>query len=326
MQNVRRGNAQKEGKMTTQEYKTAAAAYLAAMPSMNRSEKTVNLYRGILSRFSDFAAGTVDAGKDIESRNVIEWRSALSSTGTKSNTVRHYLTILAAFFSWAIRNKYTDVSPVDAEEKPKPARIDYDLLDYDEIRRVIAKATEPGECSPYEIRNRAIVLLFILSGMRSAELRAVCPCDFDWIENVITVRHGKGDKERTVPFPAAARSAVRAYLESGLRPVCAGDDGTMFGTTADASGERGRCDWHKMTAQNIWAVVSRYVEAATGHKGIGCHDLRHAAASLWDDAGVSLRTIQKAMGHANAQLTDRVYISTLRKAKAANAINEALGG
>lgn len=48
--------------------------------------------------------------------------------------------------------------------------------------------------------------------------------------------------------------------------------------------------------------------------------MRHAAASWWDSNNVSIRTVQKALGHSSVQTTERVYVQILDKKQAARDI------
>ena len=52
--------------------------------------------------------------------------------------------------------------------------------------------------------------------------------------------------------------------------------------------------------------------------------MRACAASLWDDADVSMRDVQKALGHSNISTTERIYVHILDDRKSANTINDAL--
>ena len=91
-------------------------------------------------------------------------------------------------------------------------------------------------------RNRAIILLFLDTGMRYAELHQLTLADVSWEDRRIHIRHGKGRKQRVAPDflhrprPAnglarsmdrrhAPREAVRRFVEArvsgaiGLKPI-----------------------------------------------------------------------------------------------------------
>lgn len=54
--------------------------------------------------------------------------------------------------------------------------------------------------------------------------------------------------------------------------------------------------------------------------------MRYAAASWWDKNNVSIRTVQKALGHSSVQTTERVYVQILDKKQAARDIVAAFAG
>lgn len=310
--------------MTLHEYRRAAERYLSAMPSMKKSQNTVRMYRQILNRYAAYleAEQISEAGP----LSVVGWRVALFGAGLSSNTVRYDMTVLHGFFEWAVRMRLCDGNPVDTAEIPEQKAPEYNLLTREEIRQLLRERPR-GVYRKHSERNRAIILLLLQAGMRNSELRGLRPCDLNFEQNTITVRHGKGDRSREIAFPALSQSAVRAYLASGARPAWAGDAGPLFGTDADATGHStGGTEWHPLSSAALLGIVNRYVEHCTGHRGVKVHALRHAAASLWDDMGIPMRTIQTVLGHASIRTTEQIYVRILDKSKAAQQVNRAFDG
>ena len=130
------------------------------------------------------------------------------------------------------------------------------------------------------------------------------------------------------PFPALSREAVKEYLTSGYRPSDAPESAYLFGTFADenglSNGDKAQ-EWHEMGSNALNDVVKRYVKRVTG-KEVHAHTLRHAAASLWDDLGAPMRTIQNGLGHSSVRTTERIYVTVLNKHKAAEDLTAAFGG
>lgn len=305
-------------KMTNLIYKETAEKYLKS----KRTKATERNYRNIISGFGEYlertAQGTTPAA-------VEQWKAELFET-VKPNTIAHYMTVLDKFFNYCVVVGVLEQNPISALEKPKLEQIHFDnLLTKEEITLLLNLAPE-GMHEKTTCRNRAIVVLFLQTGIRNSELRALTLADLNFEQNYITVRHGKGDKRRQVPFPALSREAVKAYLKSGVRPNRIGDDGLLFGTDADENGHttNGRL-WKEISSAGLNTMIKRYVRLVTG-KEIHAHLLRHAAASLWDDMGVPLRTIQSALGHSSMRTTETVYVNILNRKKAANDINLAFDG
>jgi integrase/recombinase XerD len=314
--------------MTHAEYKKAVGQYLAALPSSNKSGHTQTAYKAVLSAFDawmDKNADEAENGAEIGKLTVVAWRSALAEQNS-TNTVHHKLVCLHRFFVWAEKMGLCTVNPVDVDEIPQKKEVEYDLLTFEEIQTLLVKTPKNGIHSKSSCRNRAIMVLLCMSGLRNSELRHLRLSDMDFENGTITVRHGKGDKSRTVAFPSLARTAVQDYLASGLRPESVGMDGLLFGTNADENGHTqkiGRTDeWHEITRQGLLGMVNRYTEKCCGHK-VNVHALRHAAASLWDHLNITPSEMQQALGHASITTTMGIYRHVLKSDKAAQSINNA---
>lgn len=67
--------------------------------------------------------------------------------------------------------------------------------------------------------------------------------------------------------------------------------------------------------------------AAAGLPRVGCHDLRHTAATLLYSMGVPMATISDMLGHSSTRVTDAIYrhrVPELQQA-ASDAMQRALG-
>ena len=73
-------------------------------------------------------------------------------------------------------------------------------------RRFRPAGPPPGQ------RDAAVVLLFLDTGIRCAELSALDLADCDLPRGRLLIRHGKGNKQRVVPFARRCRAALEAYL------------------------------------------------------------------------------------------------------------------
>ena len=109
----------------------------------------------------------------------------------------------------------------------------------------------------------------------------------------MTIRQGKGKKDRIIPIGDRAAAWVRKYLEES-RPqlVSEPDDQIVFLSNA---GEPFALDY-------LTELVRGYVEAASWQAG-ACHLFRHTMATLMLEGGADTRFIQAMLGHADLRTT-----------------------
>ena len=143
-------------------------------------------------------------------------------------------------------------------------------------------------------RDKAIVSLLADSGIRRAELCSLVWGDlaFEGGEGVVTVRHGKGDKDRESYFLSDTWELLQKYGKS--RPQ--GKDDPVFLRSDD---ER------PFSPPGLGGLLAAIGERA----GIRLtpHMLRHYAGRHMAERGVPLNTIQQAFGHYDASLTINLY-------------------
>lgn len=295
--------------MNRTEYKKASERYIRSLATLNKSKDTIDKYSFVLREFYAQTTG------EINREAVEQWRDA-KAEHVKSGTVNHYLTVLQTFFAWCNERGICDELTVD---KPKAEQREYTLLDETDIETILnAKKPKPNQKNA--CKARAIVITLLQTGIRSGELRALKPGDLDFESKTITIKHGKGDKRRIVPFPKASREAIIDYLKT--RPADISPDMPLFVNNAEQQfGGKAGGEYHAYTKAGLNALVARYVYKLTG-KQIHCHTLRHSAAAYWDNNDVPIRAVQQALGHKSIHTTESVYLYVLNKTKAAEQINK----
>ncbi|MBQ8497811.1 MAG: tyrosine-type recombinase/integrase [Clostridia bacterium] len=299
------------------DYRTAQKLYLDSLTVEGKSTNTIKGYSRILEDF-----GTFTDGKEIMPITVSDWRTAKYENGIKGATIAHYMTVLSMFFAWGMEQGIFESNPFIKISKPKKEEKKYDILSRDQIQTLISyKEKAKGAFAKNNLRNRAIVHMLIMTGLRNSELRALTLHDLDFENGIIRVIDGKGGKSRSAPFPKTARETLAEYLASGARPENLTENDLLFGTDADEKGHSTHgAHWNALSSAALLQIVSTYTEKVCGH-AVGVHTLRHCAASLWDDMKIPIRDVQKALGHANIATTEKVYIQILNPAAAAQNIS-----
>ena len=163
--------------------------------------------------------------------------------------------------------------------------------------------------TPIDVRDAAAMAVLFGAGLRRAELVNLDLGDYRPAEAELTVRGGKGRKDRLVYAENGAGDALADWLA-----VRGAQAGPLFCPVAKG----GRVQVRPMSDQAVLHLVQRRAGLA-GVSHLSPHDFRRTFVSeLWD-AGVDGPTIQKLTGHANLNTTaayDRRGEHAKRKAAA----------
>jgi integrase/recombinase XerD len=152
-------------------------------------------------------------------------------------------------------------------------------------------------------RNFAILVALGYTGLRVSELCNLDLEDVEFSSKTLTVRHGKGDKDRIVPLEDKCVTALRLYLdEAGLAP-----GGPLFRSNRGA----------RLYPRAIQRMIKTYARRAAIARTVTPHVLRHTFATTLLANGADIRIIQKILGHrsiATTQIYTHVDDRLLRQA------------
>ena len=154
------------------------------------------------------------------------------------------------------------------------------ILSRDEVRRLLAGIPR--------IKTRAMLTTLYATGIRVSELGQLKVSDIDSQRMVITVRQGKGQKDRYVMLSAKLLTLLRKYWTLH-RPTSFLFPGGDPERPLERSAVRILCG----TAARKAGIT----------KPVSPHTLRHAFATHLLEDGVDLRTIQALLGHRSIRTT-----------------------
>jgi integron integrase len=223
---------------------------------------------------------------------------------------------------------------LDALRARRPKRLPT-VLSAEEVRRFLDAFQKA------EALFRLMTSLLYGTGLRRLECCQLRVHDLDLVRRQVTVRHGKGGKDRVVMLPrsllpdlerhlAERRQQYEADLAAGKGfvplpfalakkfPHAAQEFGWHYVFAArhcsrdPKTGSIGRFHVHP-------GMLARAVVAAARRLGlnrrIGCHTLRHSFATHLVERGVDLRTIQLLLGHESLETT-MIYTHIARQGPA----------
>ncbi|KHO29048.1 tyrosine recombinase XerC [Corynebacterium minutissimum] len=252
-----------------------------------RSSATVRGYCSDLRLLSDsvpdFASFTLTALR--------AWLARAVEEGKSRSTLARRTASLRAFSAWAAREGYLTTDVAQRLVTPKVGKHLPTVMSPSAAGELMGNAVSTDEV--HFLRDSAMLEFLYATGVRVAELVGLDIGDVDLARRTARVT-GKGNKQRVVPFGAAAAEALEAWLSSG-RGQLAGDTEAVF------VGTRGS----RIDARQVRRVVERAAQV-TGESGLTPHGLRHSAATHLLEGGADLRMVQELLGHSSLQTT-QVY-------------------
>jgi len=172
-----------------------------------------------------------------------------------------------------------------------------------DVQRLLAR-TDTG--APTAIRNRAILWLFAVYGLRSGEVAQLRLSDLDWSGHTLRVRRSKSAEVHEYPLTPTTRRLLQRYIKE-VRPLCANEEVFLTRTAP----------FRRLSSGALYDLVQRLF----GQLGIrssqrGPHSLRHACATYLLNGGLSLKQVGDHLGHrhlGSTQAYAKVDLRALRE-------------
>lgn len=260
----------------------------------NRSQKTRENYARYLEVF--LKESKVKKPEDITDEVVRAFRIALARRGIKKITQNYYVIALRNFLKYLAKRRIESLAP-ETIELPKVARRDIEVLQYDELERLLAA---PKGDSLRSLRDRALLEVLFSTGLRVSELCNL-PRYLNLERGELSVR-GKGEKIRVVFLSDSAKAAIKEYLKK--RPDT---EEALFVSISKQGKVLG-----KIIPRTVQRLVDTYAKKAGIAKRVHPHELRHSFATDLLVNGADLRSVQELLGHANISTT-QVYTHLTNK-------------
>lgn len=244
--------------------------------------------------------GHIEQIKPTTVNQFLEWIETEYDLSPK--TILNHWIALSSFWTWAtaalkLPHILQDVPRPDAKPRPMQPYTE------DEVRRMIAATAKMRVYNrrhqtmsegnrPSAIRDQAIILLLLDTGLRVSELCDLQLRHYDRKSGRLLIEHGKGDKQRVVYLGQSARRALWRYLIA--RPAPALTD-PLIATTHT----------HQPLHRNGLQRLILRIGQRAGISGASPHRFRHTFAVNFLRNGGNMAALQDLLGHSTLEMVRR---------------------
>lgn len=258
------------------------------------SPRTLQGYRESLEFFMRFI-GHEDCS--IPCLNVELIRAFLfhgkAERGWSGKTYHIHHSNLGAFCKWLMATGHLPRNPLLAIQKPKLTKPIIEPLEQGQVHKILYAALLKSAQMPFlRLRNHALLMLPLHSGLRMSEVIALQIADLNLEGRTLHVRNGKGGKDRMVVITDELVSILRTYLKEH-ETFYAMETLILFPSKSGGH----------LTPREFRRITDKVGELA-GVK-FASHDLRRSYATSLSRNNVSPFIMQRQLGHSDIRVTMR---------------------
>jgi integron integrase len=296
-----------------------------AIQSRHYSYMTEKAYVGWIKRFIFFHNKRHPA--EMGEPEIARFLSSLATDAKVSaSTQNQALHSILFLYQEVLQRKVGFVDGVVRAQRPKRLPV---VLTREEVRKILG--TMNG--TPW-----LMAMLLYGAGLRLMECCRLRVKDIDFSQSAITIRHGKGGKDRHTMLPAAAKDRMYKHLQHVKRlhdeDLKQGLGRVALPNALDRKYPNAPRDWGW---QWVFPATSHYTDRINGEKRrhhlhesvrqkafkearikaqvfklAGCHTLRHSFATHLLEDGYDIRTVQELLGHSDVSTT-MIYTHVLNR-------------
>lgn len=261
----------------------------------NYSNNTIASYRREIMHFKVYLVQEgISDYNDVDYLMLRGYLTKLYDKNLAKSSINHRMSALRSFFDYLLKEEFIKDNPFKLIESQKVGQRNPDFLFQEEMIDLLDSIETKDDLG---IRNKAMLELMYASGLRCSEVANLQISDIDFNQMVVLV-HGKGGKDRYVPFHEYARDWLVKYIDEARNNLMIKNVGHNF-IFVNKFG-------NPLTNRGIENIVDRVTFKYDATKKIHPHTIRHSFATHLLNAGADIRTVQELLGHKNLATT-QVY-------------------
>ncbi len=261
--------------------------FLLDCESRRLTKSTQTFYKAKLGRFVRFCEDATALGAyklqpathlhEITKHHIRAFQVHLQAKDLTAQYQHNLSRAIRAWFRFCVRDEIIDALP--KVNMPKLPKHDPLVFTDQEVTKIVAACTTD--------RDRALCLFLLDSGVRASEALALNIGDVDMKTGAVSVRNGKGQKDRVTYIGSKTRKGLAKYLLA-RKPD---PNAPLFYAI-----KRGR----RLTLSGLVQIMKR-LRKATGIKHCTAHTWRRTFATSCLRNGMNIYVLAKLMGHADVQ-------------------------
>ena len=263
------------------------------------SDHTVKSYVTDLKQFFDFLKNEFEITNHIEEvqfQLIRSWIAFMLEQGLTPRSVNRKISTLRSYFKYLIREGKMTENPMLRVVAPKLSKRLPAFIEEDQIELLLDKVQfEDGFIGE---RNKLIIELFYVTGIRLSELINIKKDDIDFYNQSIKIL-GKRNKERLIPLSSNIIKDLKNFISNNMV--------THFLFT--------NIDGNKLYPRLVYRIVHRYMGKISSVSKKSPHILRHTFATHMLNNGADINAIKDLLGHANLSATQVYTHNSIEKLK-----------
>ncbi len=263
----------------------------------NYSDKTILSYGKDLEQFEKFLKKLDEKIKleTVDADLIRSWVIDLMDEKMAASSVNRKLSSLRSFYRYLLRKGLVQVDPVQKVTGPKKKKPLPTFVKEEDMNRLLDEVPFGDDFEG--VRDKLILEVFYVTGVRRSELVALNDADIDYSASTIKVT-GKRNKQRLIPFGERLKGMLSTYQQ--LRDEMIPQRSEAF--FVQKNGER-------VTAGLVYNMVKRDLSKVVTLKKRSPHVLRHSFATNMLNNRASLGAVKELLGHERLTTTE-IYTHT----------------
>jgi integrase/recombinase XerC len=264
----------------------------------------VRSYLNDLDQFYSFLSslGLPEDPVQVTSYDIRAWIVSMLDSSYSAISVHRKISCLRVFYRYLRKEGVIKSDPLEKIVLPKRKKSLPVFIEEEALTQLLDNYSFGDGFTG--IRNRTIIELLYLTGMRRSELIGLRDNDLDLSEGSVKVT-GKRNKQRIIPLVKPFIKRLEEYVKVRNESIMPEKNGWFFIT------DKG----NKLYDKYVYNTVNSYLAMVTTIEKKSPHVLRHTFATHMLNRGADLNSIKELLGHANLSATQIYTHNTFEKLK-----------